>query len=258
MLLAPDEPPPFEVVPASPASRFVIVCDHAGRRVPRALESLGLPASEFERHIAWDLGVAGLGRKLARALDATLILQPYSRLVIDCNRRPTRPDSIATSSEDTLVPGNLAVSAAAALERSSEIFEPYHARVREELDARRAEGRATTLVLLHSFTPVYRGVARPWHAGVLYLRDARLALPMLAELRAQPGLVVGENEPYAASELTDYGIVEHGEGRGLLHVELEVRQDLLSDEAGQSAWSERLARALEAVSPSGATLRSPE
>ena len=254
MLLAADEPPPFEVVPASPASRFVVVCDHAGRRVPRALDSLGLPDSEFERHIAWDIGVAGLGQKLARALDATLILQPYSRLVIDCNRRPSRPDSIAKSSEDTLVPGNQDVSPAAALERTGEIFVPYHARIREELDARAAQGRATTLILLHSFTPVYRGVARPWHAGVLYLRDARLAGAVLAELRAEPGLVVGENEPYAASELTDYGIVEHGEGRGLLHVELEVRQDLVSDAAGQSAWSDRLARALGAATPRATTL----
>jgi predicted N-formylglutamate amidohydrolase len=258
LLLAPDEPPPFELVPASPASRFVIVCDHAGRLVPRALESLGLPASELERHIAWDIGVAELGRKLARALDATLVLQRYSRLVIDCNRRLTRPDSIVSTSEDTLVPGNQAVSAAAARERASEIFEPYHAKVREELDARRAAGRATTLILLHSFTPVYRGVTRPFHAGVLYLHDARLALRTLAALRAEPGLVVGENEPYAASELTDYGIVEHGEGRGLLHVELEVRQDLLSDEAGQNAWSERLARALEVASPAAATLPSPQ
>jgi predicted N-formylglutamate amidohydrolase len=257
LLLATDEPPPFEVVPASPASRFVIVCDHAGRLVPRALEGLGLPADELERHIAWDIGVAGLGRKLARALDATLILQPYSRLVIDCNRRLTRPDSIVKTSEDTVVPGNQDISPAAARERATEIFEPYHARIREELDARRDAGRAATLILLHSFTPVYRGVARPWHAGVLYLGDSRLALALLDQLRAEHGLVVGENEPYAASELTDYGIVEHGEGRGLLHVELEVRQDLLSDEASQNAWSERLARALGAVSFPGASLASP-
>lgn len=244
MLLAPDEPEAFEVVAGTPASRFVITCDHAGRRIPRALGSLGLPASELERHIAWDIGVEALGRRLARALDATLVVQRYSRLVVDCNRRPTRPDSMPKTSEDTLIPGNASITPEAAAERVQAIFEPYHARIRAELDARGARGQATTLILLHSFTPVYRAVGRPWHAGVLYLNDSRLARRVLASLRAEPGLVVGENEPYAASELTDYGIIEHGEARGLPHVELEVRQDLIADERGVEAWSERLARVL--------------
>jgi predicted N-formylglutamate amidohydrolase len=247
VLLASDEPAPFELVEATSASRFVITCDHAGNRIPRSLGALGLPASELERHIAWDVGVAALGRKLARALDASLVLQRYSRLVVDCNRRPTRPDSMPTTSEDTAIPGNASVSPEAARERVEEIFEPYHARIAAELDARRAQGRPTTLILLHSFTPVYRGAVRPWHGGVLYLNDSRLALRVLAELRAEPGLVVGENEPYAASELTDYGIVEHGEARRLPHVELEVRQDLLADDAGVEAWSERLSRVLRAA-----------
>jgi len=244
LLLAPDESPPFDVVPGTPASRFVITCDHAGRRIPRALGSLGLPTSELERHIAWDLGVEALGRRLARALDATLVVQRYSRLVVDCNRRPTRPDSMPKTSEDTAIPGNAEVSPEAREQRIQEIFEPYHARIRAELDARRANGQPTTLILLHSFTPVYRAVGRPWHAGVLYLNDSRLALRVLTSLRAEPGLVVGENEPYAASDLTDYGIVEHGEARGLPHVELEVRQDLIADERGVEAWSERLTRVL--------------
>jgi len=244
LLLAPDEPAPFELVKGTAASRFVITCDHAGRRIPRALGSLGLPATELERHIAWDLGVEALGRRLARALDATLVVQRYSRLVVDCNRRPSRPDSMPKTSEHTVIPGNAAVTPEAAEERVRAIFEPYHACIRAELDARQAKGQATTLILLHSFTPVYRAVERPWHAGVLYLHDSRLALHVLASLRAEPGLVVGENEPYAASELTDYGIVEHGEARGLPHVELEVRQDLIADERGVEAWSERLARVL--------------
>jgi predicted N-formylglutamate amidohydrolase len=247
VLLAPDDPAPFEVVPATPRSRYVITCDHASRRIPRALGTLGLPEHELERHIAWDIGVAELGRKLAAALDATLILQGYSRLVIDCNRPLDRPDSIATSSEDTPIPGNVDISPASARARAAEIFEPYHARIQRELDERRARSQTTLLVLLHSFTPVYRAVGRAWHAGVLHLRDTRLASPVLRALRAEPGLVVGDNEPYAASDLTDYGIVEHGEKRGLLHVELEVRQDLIADDAGTSAWAERLARVLEAA-----------
>jgi len=245
VLLAPDDPAPFEVVEATAGSRYVITCDHASRRIPRALGSLGLPEHELERHIAWDIGVAELGRELARLLDATLILQGYSRLVIDCNRALDRPDSIATKSEDTTIPGNLDLAPAEARARAAEIFEPYHARIRRELDERKA--RATTLVLLHSFTPVYRAVARAWHAGVLHLADTRLSSPVLHALRAEPGLVVGDNEPYAASELTDYAIVEHATKRGLLHVELEVRQDLILHAKGASEWAERLARVLRAA-----------
>jgi predicted N-formylglutamate amidohydrolase len=243
-LLAADEPPAYELFGEGARSPYVIACDHASRRIPRALGSLGLPASELERHIAWDIGVAGLGRKLAEKIDAWLILQNYSRLVIDCNRQLDRSDSIALRSEDTAIPGNVGLSPAAAAARAHEIFEPYHARITRELDERAARGAAAVVILLHTFTPVFRGVTRIWHAGVLYHRDARLAHPLLAALRREAGFEIGDNQPYAATALTDYGIVEHAERRGLLHVELEVRQDLVSDEDGQTAWAERLARLL--------------
>jgi predicted N-formylglutamate amidohydrolase len=247
-LLAEDEPPAFEVVEGDPRSRFVIVCDHAGRRLPRALGTLGLEPEDLERHIAWDIGVAGLGRELARALGAWLILQPYSRLVIDCNRPLTSPESIAKQSDDTLVPGNHAVSSEEAALRAPEIFEPYHARIRGELDRRDALGTPSVLIFLHSFTPIFRGVARPWQAGVLYHEDVRLAHALLAALRSEGDLNVGDNQPYAAGAATDYGLVEHGERRGLPHVELEVRQDLLAEARGQRSWAERLARLLNASS----------
>jgi predicted N-formylglutamate amidohydrolase len=246
-VLAADEPAPFEVVAGDPRSPYVITCDHASRLIPRALAALGLPASELARHIAWDIGAAELSRELARALGAWLILQNYSRLVIDCNRALDRPDSIAASSEDTRVPGNQSLSAEDARQRAGAIFEPYHARIRAELDARAARGVPTILIFQHTFTPRYRGVSRAWQAGVLFHRDTRLARPVLEALRGEAGLVVGENEPYAASELTDYGLVEHAEKRGLPYVELEVRQDLLADERGVAEWSERLARVLAAA-----------
>jgi predicted N-formylglutamate amidohydrolase len=240
-----DEPAPFEVVGEGARSRWVLVCDHAGRALPRALGSLGLPARELERHIAWDIGAAELSRGLGEALDACVILQNYSRLVIDCNRPLSSPDSIAKQSEDTSIPGNQHVSREQAELRARAIFEPYHARIRRELDDRVAGGRESLLVFVHSFTPTFRGVARRWHAGVLYHRDARLARPLLEALRREPGLVVGENEPYAASAATDHGIFEHAERRGLPYVELEVRQDLLADSSGVSTWTERLARLLK-------------
>jgi predicted N-formylglutamate amidohydrolase len=241
-LLAEDEPPAFELYRENARSPYVITCDHASRRIPGALGSLGVPDAELVRHIAWDIGVAELGRKLADELDAWLILQNYSRLVIDCNRRPERGDSSPTVSEDTPIPGNVELSREAAALRAREIFEPYHARIAGELDARAARGAAPVMIFLHTFTPVFRGAEREWHAGVLYHRDARLAAPLLAALRREAGFEIGDNQPYAATALTDYGIVEHAERRGLVHVELEVRQDLLSDAEGQAAWAERLAR----------------
>ena len=228
-------------------SPYLVICDHAGCAVPRALGSLGLDQRELERHIGWDIGAAGLARRLGQELGAWVILQTYSRLVIDCNRPLSSSDSIAQRSEDTTVPGNCGVSVEQAQQRAQAIFEPYHARIRRELTERAERGQTPILIFLHSFSPVFRGTRRPWHAAVLYHEDRRIALPLLSALRAEPELVVGDNEPYAASPATDYGLIEHGQRRGLPHVELEIRQDLLADELGQEAWAKRLARLLRAT-----------
>lgn len=244
MLLGADDPPPFTLERPDARSPYLLVSDHAGGALPAALGDLGVSEVERRRHIGWDIGVAELGRRLSARLDAWLILQSYSRLVIDCNRAPGSPQSILTRSERTNIPGNEGISAPDAAARATEIFQPYHDRIAAELDARAAVGRASVLVLLHSFTPVYMDSARPWHAGVLYDRDARLGRELLALLRAEAGLEVGDNQPYAASAATDYTLTTHGERRGLPYVELEVRQDLIADAAGQDAWAERLARLL--------------
>ncbi len=244
-LLTAGDPPPFCVERAAGTSPFVVVCDHAGRALPARLGDLGVAAADLERHIAWDIGIAEVGRKLAARLDAFLITQTYSRLVIDANRPLGSPQSIVTISENTRIPGNEGISEEAAAQRANAIFHPYHERIREELDRRAAQGQPTVLVTLHSFTPVFLTRSRSWHAGVLYNRDARLAHVLLDLLRGEPELVVGDNEPYAASEATDYALVEHGERRGLLNVEIEIRQDLIDHERGQAAWAERLARLLE-------------
>jgi predicted N-formylglutamate amidohydrolase len=250
-LLEADEPPPFRVERPDGISPYFLTCDHAGARVPRKLGSLGVSAEDMRRHIAWDIGAAGVAFKLSAALDAFAILQTYSRLVIDCNRRPGTPDSIVRISESTPVPGNETVSAAEAAGREREIFHPYHHRIRTELDTRRAQQRPTVLISVHSFTPRFHGNQRPWHAGVLYNTDARLAIELLRRLREEPGLVIGDNEPYSVGDTTDYTIPEHGERRGLLHVGIELRQDLIGTEAGQSEWAERLARALVSIAGSG-------
>lgn len=243
-LLGEDEPPPFEVAGRDGRSPFVVTCDHAGRRLPRSLGTLGLSEQELSMHIAWDIGAREVALRLAAALDAFVACQRYSRLVIDCNRPLGAVDSIATMSERTLIPGNQGVSEPEAAARARAIFHPYHEQIRGELDRRAAAGRTAILVAVHSFTPVFLDVPRPWHAGVLFNRDARLAAPLLRLLRAEPELVVGCNEPYAANDLCDFSVVHHGELRGLVHVELEIRQDLIAEEAGQLAWAARLARLL--------------
>lgn len=246
-LLDDDEVPPVLEENAGSQSPFFFTCDHYGRLIPRALGDLGVPASEMERHIAWDIGIAGVATLLAKEMDVHLIAQRYSRLVIDCNRPFESAGSIPLISEATEIPGNGGLDAAQAAARRQAIFVPYHNRIAQALDARKARGLPTILVSLHSFTPVYAGIARPWHIGTLYHRDDRLPHLLRDKLRLEGDLVVGDNEPYAVSDTTDYTIPVHGERRGLMHTGIEIRQDLIGDQSGQHQWAERLARILREI-----------
>jgi len=236
-----DVPPVHENSPAG-RSPFLLTSDHYGRAIPARLGDLGLPSSELTRHIAWDPGIAGVADAMSKDLDAHLIAQNYSRLVIDCNRPPQAPSSIPLVSEATIIPGNDGLAREAAEARRREIFEPYHHRISETIDRRLRDGIPTVLVSLHSFTPVYAGIARPWHIGTLYHRDTTLPPLLLKHLRAEDGLVAGDNEPYAVSDDTDYTIPFHGEARGLINTGIEIRQDLITAPAGQIEWAQRLAR----------------
>src|SRR5580700_4390224 len=246
-LIAADEPPPLRVLRAEGGSAFLLTADHAGRLIPRALGALGLAESELTRHIAWDIGIAGVTEALSAALDATAVLQAYSRLVIDCNRAPDHPTSIPTVSEVTPIPGNEGLSEPDRAERRRAIFDPYHAAIAGLLDARAASDRPTILVAMHSFTPVFKGVARQVEIGVLYHHETALSRIMLDLLRGEGDLAVGANEPYAITDDSDYTVPVHGEGRGIDHVEIEIRQDLIADPAGQAQWAERMARLLAAA-----------
>jgi predicted N-formylglutamate amidohydrolase len=243
-LLATDEPPPVSVQNAGGASPLLLVADHAGVASPRALGRLGVAAPEWQRHIAYDIGIAGLAHRLSDALGATLVRQNYSRLVIDCNRPLDAASSIPELSEHTPVPGNVGLGDAERQARARAIFWPYHECIEAEIARRRQAGRPTALVALHSFTPVFKGQARPWHAALLHNRDRRFADRLLALLREEHGLVVGDNQPYFVSDATDYTIPVHGERHGLAHALIEIRQDLIADEHGQQQWAERLARLL--------------
>jgi predicted N-formylglutamate amidohydrolase len=252
-LLGEGDIPPVHEVNAAGASPFLLTSDHYGRVLPRTLGDLGVAESELTRHIAWDIGIAGVAGRLAKMLDAHLVAQRYSRLVIDCNRPPHVASSIPLISEATTIPGNDGITREAAAMRRAEIFDPYHRRIDAIIDTRHRNNTPTILVSLHSFTPVYAGIARPWHIGTLYQRDKVLPPLVLQALRAEPDLVVGDNEPYAVSDQTDYTIPVHAEARGLMNTGIEIRQDLISDQAGEKAWADRLARVFAEIE---ATLRA--
>lgn len=242
-LLEQGEPHPVDCRRLDGPSDFLLTCDHAGRLLPRSLGNLALGASDLERHIAWDIGAAVVAERLSELLGAALVLQRYSRLVIDCNRPPTVPSSIVTVSEGTEVPGNQELEPHQVHARVREIFDPYHDRIEAELELRRRAERRTVLVSVHSFTPVFHGEHRPWHLGLLYNRDPEFARLLGDEFEGS-GLTVGHNVPYSVSDVTDYTIPVHGERRGIAHVMIEIRQDLVAVEAGQKEWAERLSRAL--------------
>jgi len=238
-LLDSDEPHPVDCRRLDGTSDFFLTCDHAGRRLPRRLGDLGLTDADIGRHIAWDIGAAAMAGRMSDILGAALVMQRYSRLVIDCNRPPSAPTSIATVSEGTEVPGNCDLTPHQAHARLREIFDPYHDRIDVELELRRRAMRRTVLVSVHSFTPVFHGERRPWHLGLLYNRDPGYARHLNDELEGS-GLTVGHNEPYAVSDVTDYTIPVHGERRAIPHVMIEVRQDLIEKEQGQDEWADRL------------------
>jgi len=250
-LLTGGDPSPVGEERPQGRSPFVILCDHAGNAVPRALGRLGLPDAELNRHIGIDIGALAIAREMSARLDAPLVYQRYSRLVIDANRRPHAADSIAPVSDGTVVPGNQDLPASARELRIREILNPYHDRIARLLDDRQARGLATVLVAMHSFTPRLRArpADRPWQVGVIWGEDDRFAREVLAELRRVPDLEVGANEPYRVDMANDYSLPVHAEGRRLPYVEFEVRQDLAGEPGAAGRWAERLCRGLEAALP---------
>ena len=248
-MLSRDDPSPDFVINSDGASPYLILGDHAGRAVPAVLGDLGLPPEAMDLHIAWDIGVAGLGERLAQALDACFVHQTYSRLVIDCNRRPDNPDAAPAVSDGVTIPANASLTPDETAARRRAICDPYQARISDLLDRRRARGQPTLIFSLHSFTPVFGGFVRPWRFGVLHRGDSVLSRRVLALLRQAEGNAAGDNQPYAMDG-TDYTVPLHADARGLDYLELEVRQDLIGDGAGQDQIAAVLAPILRAALPS--------
>ncbi|HTZ77165.1 MAG TPA: N-formylglutamate amidohydrolase [Stellaceae bacterium] len=246
-LIGAGDPPAVEIVRPEGKAPVLVTCDHASRAVPRALGRLGLGERELALHIGWDIGAGAVTRDLARLLDAPAILTGYSRLVIDCNRDLEDPTSIPAVSDGVAVPGNREVSAAERARRVETLFRPYHRAIERAIDGFIARGVHPAVLSIHSFTPSMNGIDRPWHVGVLWNKDPRIPVPLMAALRREHGLVVGDNEPYSAREPAGYTVRTHAENRGLPHMAVEIRQDLIASPAGTREWGERLARALTPI-----------
>lgn len=261
-LLAEEDPDPVGHERPESRSGILILVDHAGQLVPVRLQRLGLTVGELDRHIAWDIGALGVAKRLSAALDAELIYQRYSRLVIDCNRPLHVESAFVTQADGSQIHANAVLGAREAGMRVAEIFHPYHAAIAAALDRRHAEGQPTALVSIHSFTPSHgdHPAPRPWQISVLFNRDDRLGLALAGRLEADGDVVVGVNEPYVVDDEGDYSIPVHAEARGLAHVEIEIRQDLIAADGGQADWAGRLARlipaALEKLGPPGAWTRA--
>lgn len=246
-LLGAGDPPAWRAVNAAGRAPVLLVCDHASNRIPASLGTLGLPAAELERHIAWDIGAAGVTERMAELLDAPALLSGYSRLVLDCNRHPGGVGSVPATSDGVAIPGNRDLSDAAVAARVAALFEPYQRAIADRLAAFAAAGTVPALISIHSFTPAMNGRPRPWHVGILWDADARIPGPLLEALGAEATLVVGDNEPYSAREPHGYTTDVHGTRAGLPHVLIEIRQDLIADAAGQADWAGRLAAALKPI-----------
>lgn len=242
-LLQPGDPPPVEIFNEGGTAPTLLICDHAGRAVPLRLGNLGVDSAAFERHIAWDIGAAEVARRLAIRLDAPLIHAVYSRLVVDVNRRPDDPTCMPEESDGTCVPANCGLSPAVRAERVTALHEPYHAAVATRLATMRRIA-VPAVISVHSFTPVFKGFERPWHIGVLWNRDGRLARPLMAGLAAVDGVVVGDNQPYSGQDEHGYTLPRHVERAGIPHVLLEIRQDMIDTRRGAEEWSEILYGAL--------------
>lgn len=243
LLLGADDPGPVECYHGEGKAPVLLTCDHASQAIPRALRGLGILPALVDQHIGWDIGAAAVTRLLARALDAPAALSGYSRLVVDCNRDPDDPTSIPSTSDGVAIPGNRDLSPEDRAARLAACFAPYHTAIAERLDAFRAAGTVPALVSIHSFTPVINGIARPWHVGILWDRDPRIPVPLLGALRADSAITVGDNQPYSAREPAGYTVRHHAVARGLPHVAVELRQDLIESESGAAAWAARLAEA---------------
>ncbi len=244
--VAPSITESYEILPGRADAGVVVICDHALNRLPEGYGTLGLPAAEFERHIAYDIGAFEVARQISDRLGAPGIGARFSRLLIDVNRGLDDPTLIMRLSDGAVVPGNRHIDEAERDKRVREYYAPYHLALDNLIDLGIEAGKPPVLLSVHSFTQHWKGVPRPWDAAILWDRDYRYSVPLLEALRADKNIVVGENEPYTGKLAGDCMWL-HGTRRGIAHTIVEVRQDLISDAKGQSQWAKRIAEATAGI-----------
>jgi predicted N-formylglutamate amidohydrolase len=255
LLLGRDDPAPFVVLQEHGTAPLLIVCDHASRAFPASLRRLGLDELASWQHIAWDVGAGELARGLSHALDAPAVLAGYSRLVVDCNRSPDDAEAFRPESDGWVIPGNRGLDAEARRLRLATFFDPYHECIGAMLGGFRKRAMVPLIVSVHSFAARLSGVDRPWHVGVLWDADERNARRLMLGLAAEPGLEVGDNQPYSGKHPANYTIDQHARAAGLPHVCVEVRQDLLQSPAGIERWVRLLAREIRSLAVQPGALR---
>lgn len=238
---------PALVINEDGACPAILICEHASKYIPDRLAGLGLDAAERQSHIAWDIGAEAISRRLSELLDAPLILQRYSRLVYDCNRPPESPAAMPTVSEVTRVPGNEGLTDAERNQRINEIYEPFHQRVSRLIETVAARGSPPAVITVHTFTPTYKGVPRTLDLGILHDSDSRMADSMLRLCERESAIDARRNEPYGPADGVTHTLLRHSLASGLRNVMLEVRNDLVAEEAGQQAWALKLHRLLSGV-----------
>lgn len=232
---------PVIVINEAGKSAYLFICEHASNFIPESFDRLGLDADALMAHVAWDPGAVEVARLLSAALDATLIEAGFSRLLIDCNRRLSAPDLIPEISETTIIPGNQNLDPDARMARIDLSHGPFHARIESAIDARTSRNQPSWIVTIHSFTPVYHGVPRPWQIGIIHDEDDRIARPLIAALKRDGALNVGINQPYSPDDRVYYTLERHARARHAPCVMIEIRNDQIGDAHMQKSWATRLA-----------------
>lgn len=247
-LIGPEDPPPVEVVNPSGDKRILLVCDHANRNFPAAMNKLGLDGPALDRHIAWDIGAGSVTRLLAARFNVPAVLAGYSRLIVDYNRKLDDPTAFPEISDGIVVPGNQGLSESDKVARVISFYEPYHEAIAGRIENTLESGVMPAIVSIHSFTPMFAGRARHWKIGILWDTDSRIPVPFIRALRERVGDdCVGDNEPYSGRDPHDFTVDNHAETRGLPNVSIEIRQDLIDSEAGVQEWAGHIGDALEPI-----------
>lgn len=238
---------PFTTYNDDAPAPVLVVADHASRHIPEDMHQLGLADWVLERHVAWDIGSDQLARFLAAELNAPLILAGFSRLIIDPNRNPDSRSSVVDISDGIAIPGNMDLNERQKDHRIQSFFQPYHDRIAEQLADFAARGIVPAMIAVHTCSPVFDRVVRPWHIGIMWDKDPRIPVPLMQTLASMEGICIGDNEPYSGRHPHDFTIDHHAEAAGLPHAGIEVRQDLVADKEGARQWAGILAKALKGI-----------